>query len=124
MTANATIFPTQLQRVPPGCNAKAITVTAQTGLNTYDAFDFAPYYDQGKIDHIESVFIDNSANASPFTVTMNGTQQAIMCPANAQGWFNVIATGKPSVQFYTAGGVNVVCVFVNVAMPAQVWRVL
>ena len=47
--------------------------------------------EQGVIDFVQSVWIDNSANAQALTLVFGGTNQKIVCRAGAQGMFPVLS---------------------------------
>lgn len=74
------------------------------------------------IEGIQSVYIDNSLNATTLTLTMNDTGQNIVCPAYSQAIFPVFFLGF--VLTFTAtcvGGQFASVMFLNTREQAQIW---
>lgn len=84
-------------------------------------FDLRKARDEAKIAWVQTVYIDNSANAQPISVKSAITNQTVTCPPNCQGYFPVLAA-EPDFILSTTGGVVVLLQFINVMMPASVWN--
>lgn len=87
-------------------------------------FDFtgAPGTQQLNLDNasmgistVQAVFFDNSKNASPTTLQVNGTSQAITFPPQSQGFMPLLLSGDTgvNVSVTTAGTVPVPITFLN-----------
>jgi hypothetical protein len=75
-----------------------------------------------KLEFVQTVYIDNSLNASSVTVQSLGTQQKVTCPPNAQGYFPLLVTQQPKFIISTASGTPIVPIqFLNVAIPCMIW---
>lgn len=76
-----------------------------------------------RIDFIQSVWIDNSLNASSITLTITSAigSQSILVQANTQGIYPVIAAGKVKWSAASAGNVQVPLIWSNTAKPFVQW---
>jgi len=107
---------------PPLEGPKAVPfVCGFSALITSIPIDLTLLFERKSITQIQTVFIDNSANAQEFTLTSLGTNQAIVAGANSQGYYPVLATVPPKFTASTPGAVNVSLQFLNVPMAAAVW---
>lgn len=78
----------------------------------------------GKMDGFQTVYIDNSGNSQPLTIMCHVTNQSVICPAGAQGYFPVLSTPSPSftISLPAVGTNNTTWLqFLNVPVPANVW---
>jgi hypothetical protein len=78
---------------------------------------------QGKIEYLQGVFIDNSANINNLTLTMSTTNQIIMCPKKSQGYFTIMVPDPPQIVAATPIGLIVPMFFYNVPIQPAVWSV-
>jgi hypothetical protein len=73
------------------------------------------------IDGIQSVYIDNSLNASVSTIVFD-FGQSVVCPPYAQAIFPIFWPGQQLNFLATSvGGVNVPIIFTNTREVANVW---
>jgi hypothetical protein len=77
----------------------------------------------GRIEYLQGVFIDNGSIAVPLTLTCGITGQRIICPANSQGYFNILSPNPPRLVATMAQGAGriVKVFFYNVPIQANVW---
>lgn len=107
----------------PCANALALTVPLDFTANTQYALNLQNYQQNGTFDFVLGIYIDNFANGSQTIVTMSGTNQRIICPANSEGYFPVLAGTSPTtVTFSSAGNVVIQAVLYNFPIPAVVWK--
>jgi hypothetical protein len=86
--------------------------------------DLALEQQQGAIDFVQSIFIDNRLNAQPFVIVFSGLRYTIQCRAGRQGIFPVIAaTGNLGFTATSTGGIIVPAIMMNTSAPAFVWDV-
>lgn len=80
---------------------------------------------QGGIEYIQGVFIDNADNPDKFSLNMEGVNQRIVCPANSQGYFSIMATNPPKMIASTVqtNGRIINVYFYNVPIQSAVWSV-
>lgn len=108
-------------RSHPSQGARAIQAALDFTVLTVVQGDFFFEEINGHIDFIQSVKIDNSANASPFTIVFPGVGSLgdkIVVPPNTQGVYPVTSPlGKLSYVASSAGGVVVSCIFYNIEQP-------
>jgi hypothetical protein len=52
---------------------------------------------QGKIEYLQGVFIDNSANVNNLSLLMSTTNQLIICPKKSQGYFSIMVPDPPQI---------------------------
>lgn len=87
---------------------------------TYD-FDLTQQWQQKSFSTVQGFYINNSANLSPVTVTVNGTGQTIVVPASKSGFFIMLMPSPPKLSINSAGGVTVYIAFLNFYVPPIVW---
>lgn len=111
--------------VVPASGPKAIPLTLDFSATAQINIDSSQVIQNGVIEYLQGVFIDNSANATAFKLTMNGTGQIIVAPPNSQGYYMILCPNTPQlVANGTQAGGNVVnLIFYNVPMPPIVWKV-
>lgn len=85
--------------------------------------DFVLETTGGAIDNIQSMYVDNADNANAVTFLFKVTNQRVIVPANAQGYF-AIATQDASFKADCAGSLPVNVHFFNVPMAGHVWSVV
>lgn len=78
---------------------------------------------QGKIEYIQGVYIDNSSNANPLSLTMSTTGQVITAKAHTQGYYSLMVPDPPQITAQTTQTANLVIpmFFYNVPIQPQVW---
>lgn len=74
------------------------------------------------LGYVQCIFIDNSLNAQPFSITFDATQQKITIPANSQGYFPVLTIERTGYKVASTGGVVVPVIFLNTLTPMAVWK--
>jgi hypothetical protein len=67
-----------------------------------------------RVTAIQGLFVRNWNNASPITITIQGTQEILDVPAFADAFLQVAATNRAKFMFNSAGAVEVPVVFFNV----------
>lgn len=71
---------------------------------------------------VQSMFVDNSANAQALTVTFPETGQIVVIPKNSQGFVPVLFSGlNLTAEAATTGGVNIPVKFLNIPMDLAIW---
>lgn len=96
-SGRAGIFPIGFGYLPPEgsrCVMAQYDWTAQTGY----ADDLSQLVARGVETSIQSVFVDNSSNAQPVSILVNGTNHLIVTPARSQGFYPIFFTGAPGFQ--------------------------
>ena len=78
---------------------------------------------QGKIEYLQGVFIDNSANLNNVSLTMSSTNQVIICPKQSQGYFQIMVPDPPQIIAATPIGIVIPMFFYNVPIQPNVWSV-
>lgn len=84
--------------------------------------DFGLEQTTGAIGFVQSVFIDNSANANAYTLQVAGTQQQIIVKGHTQGYYPVVpftGTFQWTSSMNAGGTVNLI--FMNVKFEAAQW---
>lgn len=61
--------------------------------------DLSQLIDDGTVSFISGIYFDNSANAHDVTIKCRGTNQEIIIPASAQGWYPVEVVNPPLFTF-------------------------
>jgi len=78
---------------------------------------------QGKIEYLQGVFIDNSANLNNVSLTMSTTGQVIICPKKSQGYFSIMVPDPPQIIGNTTLGIIIPMFFYNIPIQPAVWSV-
>jgi len=118
------LFKTGLMRSPDiGSQCYALTFDfTNTGLLTGDLFGAEA---SGGLDFVQSIFIDNSANAASFSITFYGggvKGHNITAQPYTQGYYPLPAPlGKVQFAATTSQGQIVPIEFFNIAVPYFVW---
>ncbi len=110
------------QSMPPDCQALVITFVADLTILTTFELDLTNQVLQGHVDLLQAVYIDNSANGSPMTITCQGNGYSVTKKAHTQGWHPMlIIPGQEVFEISTTGGVRIPLQFINVPMPVGSW---
>lgn len=86
--------------------------------------DLAPEMLLGKIDFIQSVYIDNADNSTVCDLTVYGAPipQRIRAQAFTQGWYPLsVPIGRLKYRAASNSGATINVIFSNFAMPYVVW---
>jgi hypothetical protein len=78
---------------------------------------------QGKIEYLQGVFIDNSANLNNLSLTMSSTNQVLICPKKSQGYFSIMVPDPPQITAATPIGIIIPMFFYNIPIQPAVWSV-
>lgn len=110
----------------PSAGSESIghTIPLNTGISVN--VDLTHSKELGKLDFVQSVYIDNADNTARLDLTFHGAPNdyRISCPPESQGWFPVCwPIGAMRFTASSSGGVAVNIVLSNFAMPYLVWTV-
>ncbi|MDE2020201.1 MAG: DUF1859 domain-containing protein [Patescibacteria group bacterium] len=106
----------------PSEGGVGVPVTLSLATKQTDSGDLTLEQTSGVIGFVQSVYIDNSANAAVLTLTFPGTQQNITVKGKTQGYYPVMPfTGTFSWNAASTGAVNVPIIFTNVRFEAAQW---
>jgi uncharacterized membrane protein len=83
--------------------------------------DLSPEMEESRIETIQSVFVDNSANAASFILQFFPSMQIVYVQPYMQGVFPIICWGRISYKATTAQGIKIPVIFSNTAKPFMVW---
>lgn len=83
--------------------------------------DLTPDLQQSKIESLQSIFIDNSQNSSPFTIQFFPSYQIIQAQAYTQGIYPIINWGALSYKATGQNGTTTNLIFSNTEKPYYVW---
>jgi hypothetical protein len=79
---------------------------------------------QGKIEYLQGVFIDNSANVNNLSLLMSTTNQLIICPKKSQGYFSIMVPDPPQIiASTTQANIQIPMFFYNIPIQPAVWSV-
>jgi hypothetical protein len=70
---------------------------------------------------VQSVFVDNSANAQNLTLTFEGTGQTIICKAHTQGYYTVLVPNPARFTAASTGGARAYLIMINAPVAGAVW---
>lgn len=92
-----------------------------TAANAY-LIDFTQQYAQKQFTTVQTVFIDNSENASDFDLICTTTGQTITAPPFSQGYYALLQPSPPKFQAQSAGNLVMEIIFLNFYIPPTVWE--
>jgi hypothetical protein len=121
--AKAAAYPIANMKAPPeGAPLALVYPVAFDGTGQPVRFDLMDEITERVIDCVQTVFIDNSANAASVRLQFDQFQIALVVPANKQAWLPVLAAAYPTFTMSTAT-VNIVIpmCFYNVPMPSIIY---
>lgn len=92
-------------------NAASVTLDGQQIVN------------QGKIEYLQGVYVDNSSNTATLSLTMSTTGQVIKVAPKTQGYFAIMVPDPPQIVAATVQAANLVIpmFFYNVPIQPAVW---
>lgn len=105
----------------PKEGAKVIPVPLNFSLQTTYNVDLTLLKQQGFINSLQTVFVDNGLNSAAVTIQVSGSNQIIRCPAGSQGVYPIFVPSNPQFTIFSSGAVNVPVFFTNVPLPLNVW---
>lgn len=79
---------------------------------------------QQRISFVQTVFVDNSLNSQPVTLTMANTNQKLQVPANSQGYLPMALSLQNSIIVQTTGGIVLPLQLFNFGIAPCVWSAL
>lgn len=108
--------------VPPG-GPKCVPTRCDFSNVASIELDGSQIVQQGKIEYLQGVFIDNSKNLNPLSLTMSTTNQQIICPPKSQGYFSIMVPDPPVITAATTqvNGLVIPMFFYNVPIQSAVW---
>ena len=78
----------------------------------------------GRIEYLQGVFVDNSANVNNLSLTMSTTGQVIIVPKQSQGYFSIMVPDPPQIVAGTVqANIVIPMFFYNVPIQPAVWSV-
>jgi hypothetical protein len=109
--------------IPKG-GPKVVGAQLDFTVNSQIEIDGLSVVQNGRIEFIQGMFIDNSDNPSPLTFIMQGTFQRIVAPAHSQGYYSILLPNPPQMVANTtpAAGLVISIIFYNVPIQSQVWK--
>lgn len=100
---------------------KSIPVTLNFANQQSFNVDLTLLQQRGFIKTIQSVWVDNSQNASALSIQVAGSNQTVKIPGNSQGCLPIFVPASAQFVISCAGGQNATIYFTNVPLPAAVW---
>jgi hypothetical protein len=100
---------------------KSVFTPLDFSLYSSYTVDFTLAYMNTTITAVQTVCVDNFANADDVLISVPGTGYTINVPAHSQGVFPIVAPIRPKITVTTAGTALVKCVWLNVPLPAAEW---
>ena len=109
-SGNAGVFPIGYGYYPPE-GSRAVSAQynfADNGITTGQTFyeDLSQLVARGVETSIQSAYIDNTANNYDVTITLGGSGQTLLIPADSSGIFPLFFTGTPNLYISCPGSIN------------------
>jgi hypothetical protein len=102
---------------------KAVPITLDVSNSKLAIIDLTQLIQQGRIDGVQTVFVDNTTNSEPFSLQVQGLAQTLIVPPQAQAYLPILARVPTQIICYSlnSSASAVPLVLLNVPMPAAVW---
>lgn len=94
-----------------------------TSVTSIDV-DFTQTEMLDRLEYVQTIYVDNSLNASSFSIYFNSLNQTLTWPPNSQGYLPVLCSNPPKFTVSSVGGVIVAVEFLSIALPAIIWSAL
>ena len=122
-TTNQNVNPTSNQQIPKLGPATIPLPVLDFSVNTSYIVDLTSQINQGKIEYIQGLYVDNSLNANVLTITNLTTQQVVKFPPLAEGYIPFLAQNPPRFKVATAaaGSLLVTIYAYNVPIGPIIW---
>jgi hypothetical protein len=76
---------------------------------------------QGDFEAIQTIYLDNSANPFPVTITCRNTNQNITIPPFSQAYMPLLQPNPPDIQITSLGTAKVFVQLLNFYLPPLIW---
>lgn len=108
--------------IVPASGPKAVPTLVDFSNAAEVILDGQAIVSQGKIEYLQGVYIDNSANLNPLTLIMSVTNQRVTCPPQSQGYFSILCPDPPQMTANTTqANIQIPMIFYNVPIQPAVW---
>lgn len=123
--SNTNYFPSPVDngKIPNAPKTLRVDFDFRAGAQSYSV-DTTLIRAQGKLDIIQSIYIDNvtGANNQPVTIAVSGTNQSISVPANFQGIFPLLVTDRAAFTIESSGNGTASMFFANFQQAPFMWQ--
>lgn len=111
--------------VVPAGGPKCVPTNVDFSTSADVNLDGQQIVSQGKIEYLQGVFVDNSANLNTLVLTMSTTGQQIKVAPKTQGYFAIMVPDPPQINAHTTqlNGLVIPMFFYNVPIQPAVWSV-
>ena len=99
----------------------AISRSYDFSASTSYVEDLSGAQENGQIEWVQAVYVDNSLNGSPVSLFFASTQQTITLAPYQQSYIPVLSMNPPKVVVSSSGGITVNVSYLNFAVPADTW---
>lgn len=110
--------------VVPAGGPKIIPINVDFTAVSQLTIDGTQVVNQGKIEYLQGVYIDNSANLNPLSLTMSTTGQVITAKKQTQGYYPILVPNPPQIIAATTQGIIIPLFFYNIPISPCVWSVV
>jgi len=104
----------------PAAYPRSAPISVDLTTTTAQRVNLQQARDEDKIEWVQTIYADNSANTAPLIIQCAITNQVITFPPGSQGYLPVLAT-EPDFVFTSTGAAKIQVQFITVAMPALLW---
>lgn len=106
---------------------KALAVSLDFTAAAVIPIDLTIAEQEGRFRFVQAVYIDNSTNPSPLSLTVGLTQQVVTMPAYSQGYLPLLCPNpaklSASLPIVGAGNNATIIQFLNFPVPLATWKV-
>jgi hypothetical protein len=102
----------------------AVPIDLDFTLQSSYTIDLVGELETSVVPWVEAIYIDNSLNPFPLSVTFSISNQTVTCPAYSQGYFPCLCPNKPRMAFNLGGVTTNTSTWVqllSMPVPAAVW---
>lgn len=116
-------FKVTAMQVPEEPNVIPVLFDFSTDAAQTITKDFVREQQDMRIPFIQMVYIDNSGDANPLTITFEGVAYSVTAKARTQGFYPLLIPEGPvrCTVTSTASAIKKLVVFMSMMVPPQVW---
>lgn len=105
----------------PSGSPRALRRLIQLSLGSPQEFDLVREGQDGDINNVQAIFVDNADNASAVTIEFPGTQHRVVLPPQWQGILPVFGSANMRLKLTSTGGIDLPIHLLNVPLPFTAW---
>lgn len=101
---------------------KTIPILIDFSLGTTFTLDLSLIQSQAFMDWVQTIYVENSANTSGITITMEASKQVIKFPASSEGYLPILQPNPAKITLTCTNPVQVIIQLMNFYVGPYIWN--